>query len=37
MVQKQDDLIPTRESLLSRLKHWEDDESWQDFFDTIGD
>jgi RNA polymerase sigma-70 factor (ECF subfamily) len=28
------DLIPTRESLLSRLKNWEDQESWQDFFDT---
>jgi RNA polymerase sigma factor (sigma-70 family) len=28
------DLIPTRESLLSRLKDWEDNESWQDFFDT---
>src|SRR5258705_498547 len=29
-----DDLVPTRESLLSRLKDWEDRESWQDFFDT---
>src|SRR3954470_1354976 len=28
------DLIPTRESLLSRLKNWEDQESWRDFFDT---
>jgi RNA polymerase sigma factor (sigma-70 family) len=28
------DLIPTRASLLSRLKNWEDQESWQDFFDT---
>src|SRR5215468_10732293 len=28
------DLIPTRESLLSRLKNWEDHDSWQDFFDT---
>jgi RNA polymerase sigma factor (sigma-70 family) len=28
------DLLPTRESLLSRLKNWEDRESWQDFFDT---
>ena len=26
--------IPTRESLLSRLKNQNDDESWQDFFDT---
>ncbi|MFO1500613.1 MAG: sigma-70 family RNA polymerase sigma factor [Verrucomicrobiota bacterium] len=29
-----DDLIPTRQSLLSRLKDWEDDVSWKDFFDT---
>jgi RNA polymerase sigma factor (sigma-70 family) len=29
-----DELIPTRESLLSRIKNWEDRESWQDFFDT---
>src|SRR5436190_7941094 len=28
------DLIPTRESLLSRLKDWRDEASWQDFFDT---
>src|SRR5437868_9846954 len=28
------DLIPTRESLLSRLKNWDDQESWRDFFDT---
>src|SRR2546425_3533339 len=34
MVSKPDDLIPTRESLLSRLKDWEDRESWQDFFHT---
>src|SRR5882724_2769247 len=34
MPTKPDDLIPTRESLLSRLKDWEDRESWQDFFDT---
>jgi RNA polymerase sigma-70 factor (ECF subfamily) len=34
MPSKPDDLIPTRESLLSRLKDWEDRESWQDFFDT---
>ena len=26
--------IPTRRSLLSRLKHWDDQESWQDFFNT---
>ena len=29
-----DELIPTRESLLSRIKDWEDRKSWQDFFDT---
>lgn len=26
--------IPTRQSLLTWLKHWEDRESWQAFFDT---
>src|SRR5690349_20764222 len=26
--------IPTRASLLSRLKNWDDQESWKDFFDT---
>jgi RNA polymerase sigma-70 factor (ECF subfamily) len=31
-----DDLIPTRESLLSRLKDWGDQQSWRDFFDTYG-
>jgi RNA polymerase sigma-70 factor (ECF subfamily) len=29
-----DELIPTRQSLLSRLKDWDDSNSWQDFFDT---
>ena len=29
-----DDLIPTRHSLLNRLKDWEDQTSWQDFFNT---
>ena len=29
-----EDLIPTRQSLLSRLKDWEDWASWQDFFHT---
>jgi len=28
------ELIPTRQSLLSRLKDWSDQESWRDFFDT---
>lgn len=27
-------LIPTRDSLLSRLKDWRDDDSWRDFFNT---
>jgi RNA polymerase sigma-70 factor (ECF subfamily) len=25
-------LIPTRASLIHRLKDWQDDASWQDFF-----
>jgi RNA polymerase sigma-70 factor (ECF subfamily) len=29
-----DDLIPTRASLLTRLKDWNDQESWRIFFDT---
>ncbi len=28
------DLIPTRQSLLSRLRDWNDQESWKAFFDT---
>ena len=28
------ELIPTRASLLLRLKDWQDQESWQDFFNT---
>ena len=31
-----EDFIPTRSSLLKRLKDWEDQASWQDFFDTYG-
>jgi RNA polymerase sigma-70 factor (ECF subfamily) len=30
----EDELIPTRASLLSRLKDWQDDASWKVFFDT---
>jgi RNA polymerase sigma factor (sigma-70 family) len=26
--------LPTRQSLLSRLKNWDDQESWRDFFNT---
>jgi RNA polymerase sigma factor (sigma-70 family) len=29
-----DELIPTRASLLRRLRSWEDQSSWQEFFDT---
>src|SRR5436309_3255208 len=29
-----EELIPTRDSLLSRLKNSQDQESWQDFFNT---
>ncbi len=29
-----DAFIPTRDSLLSRLKNWDDQASWQEFFDT---
>ena len=29
-----EDFLPTRTSLLRRLKKWEDQESWRDFFDT---
>lgn len=29
-----DDLLPTRRSLLDRLKDWRDNQSWQEFFDT---
>ena len=29
-----DGLIPTRRSLLTRLKNWDDQESWKDFFET---
>lgn len=31
MEKKPDDIIPTRASLLNRLKDWEDDESWREF------
>src|SRR5882762_11747856 len=27
-----EELIPTRDTLLSRLKDWQDEESWRDFF-----
>ena len=28
------EFLPTRKSLLSRLKNWEDNDSWRDFFET---
>jgi RNA polymerase sigma-70 factor (ECF subfamily) len=34
MSNESDDFIPTRRSLLSRLRNWDDQESWKDFFDT---
>src|SRR5689334_23990636 len=29
-----DSYLPTRQSLLSRLRDWKDDEGWLEFFDT---
>jgi RNA polymerase sigma factor (sigma-70 family) len=29
-----DELLPTRQTLLERLRNWEDDLGWQEFFDT---
>ena len=34
MAENRDDWLPTRTSLLRRLKQWEDQESWRDFFNT---
>ena len=34
MIEDPDQFIPTRWSLLSRLKEWNDHESWQEFFNT---
>ena len=36
MLDRSDEFIPTRQSLLGRLKNWDDQESWRDFFDTYG-
>ncbi len=36
MRDRPDEFIPTRQSLLGRLKNWDDRESWRDFFDTYG-
>jgi RNA polymerase sigma factor (sigma-70 family) len=34
MSNRQDEFLPTRQSLLERLKHWDDQESWRDFFNS---
>ena len=34
MTEPSDELIPTRATLIQRLKNWQDQSSWQDFFDT---
>src|ERR1041385_4862929 len=33
MSEDHDEFLPTRQSLLSRLKDWGDDASWREFFD----
>jgi RNA polymerase sigma-70 factor (ECF subfamily) len=34
MAEPQDQFLPTRRSLLTRLKSWDDQEGWREFFDT---
>ncbi len=34
MAQTPHELIPTRATLIARLRNWQDQSSWQDFFDT---
>ena len=34
MQRPEDEFIPTRATLIDRLKNWQDQASWQDFFDT---
>jgi RNA polymerase sigma-70 factor (ECF subfamily) len=34
MTDEANELLPTRHSLLARLKDWEDQTSWREFFDT---
>lgn len=31
-----DDFIPTRKSLIDRLRNWDDSRSWEEFFNTYG-
>jgi RNA polymerase sigma factor (sigma-70 family) len=33
-MRERNEIIPTRRSLLSRLKNWDDQEAWKTFFDT---
>src|SRR6266550_6910182 len=34
MAHQSEELIPTRATLIQRLKNWQDESSWQEFFDT---
>jgi RNA polymerase sigma-70 factor (ECF subfamily) len=34
MAELSDELIPTRATLIQRLKNWQDQSSWQEFFET---
>ncbi len=34
MTEEANEFLPTRHSLLARLKDWEDQASWREFFDT---
>jgi RNA polymerase sigma-70 factor (ECF subfamily) len=34
MAEPEEELIPTRATLIQRLKNWQDQASWQDFFDA---
>jgi len=34
MIERRDEFLPTRESLLDRLRTWDDQESWREFFNT---
>jgi RNA polymerase sigma-70 factor (ECF subfamily) len=34
MASPEDEMIPTRATLLQRLKNWQDQASWEDFFET---
>src|SRR5262245_29219994 len=36
MVHKRDSWGATRRTLIERLKNWQDNESWEDFFHTYG-